>query len=213
MKSVFQRIFKLAHTQPHCIADRLEDHTKMAEQGIGHLKRDLGQSILSLAQVKAAAIRLKKDLEEQKKLANDYERRTMLILQRTQRGELDQSEAERLASEASVKKEKAMQMAGTLQGDYTQQEQILEQLQAKVDKLKRAITRYEHELLTLKARSRTAVLVRKINQQLVSVDSLSTIAMLKRMKNKVMEEEFLAEAYGELSEVGMEARENIQMVL
>ncbi len=162
----------------------------------------MGQSILSLAQVKGASIRLKKNLEEQKKLANDYERRTMFVLQRAQRGHLEQSEAVQLVREASLNKEKATEMAITLREDHNRQEQILEQLQAKVDRIKRTISRYEHELLTLKARSCTAVCMRKINQHLAGADALGTPAMLKKINNQVIEEEFLAEAYGEISEVG-----------
>jgi phage shock protein A len=185
----------------------------MTEQGIRDLKNDLQGAMTSLAQVKAIAIRLKKDAEDQKKLARDYERRAMLLLQKMQNGGLNQADAERLASEALSKKEDALQKATTLQSEYKQQRTMSDQLQAKVEKLKQTITRYENELVTLRARARTASSMRKINQQMSKIDSSSTIALLEKMKNKVMEEESLAEAYGEISDDSTDIDEEIEKAL
>jgi len=213
MPSLFQRIFKLGQAQTHSIVDSLEDPIKMTEQGIRDLKQGLEKSISSLARVKAITIRLKKDVEDKKHLANDYERKAMLLLQKMQKKELDQDEAEQLATEALNKKDKVIQMAATLQGDYKKQQQMAEQLQTKVEQLKQTITRYEHELVALKARARTAASMRKINQQLAGVDSSSTIAMLEKMKDKVVEEESLAEAYADVSEVGADVDAAIEKAL
>lgn len=197
---VFNRLFKVAQSEAHTVVDKLEDPIKMTEQGIRDLKKDLQGAMTSLAQVKAGAIRLKKDAEDQKKLAADYERKAMLLLQKMQQGNLDQVEAESLASEALAKKEEAAQRAQSLTADYKAQQQMADQLQAKVNKLRQTITRYENELVTLRARARTAESMRKINQQMAKVDSDGTISMLEKMKSKVMEEESLAEAYGQISD-------------
>ncbi len=213
MPSLFQRIFKLGQAQTHSIVDSLEDPIKMTEQGIRDLKQDLEKSISSLAQIKAVTIRLKKDVKDKKHLANDYERKAMLLLQKMQKKELDQDEAEQLATEALNKKDKVIQRAARLQGDYKKQQQLAEQLQTKVEQLKQTITRYEHELVALKARARTAASMRKINQQLAGVDSSGTIAMLEKMKDKVVEEESLAEAYADVSEVGADVDAAIEKAL
>ena len=197
---VFNRLFKVAQSEAHTVVDKLEDPIKMTEQGIRDLKKDLQGAMTSLAQVKAGAIRLKKDADDQKKLAADYERKAMLLLQKMQQGSLDQAEAESLASEALAKKEEAAQRAQSLTTDYKAQQQMADQLQAKVNKLRQTITRYENELVTLRARARTAESMRKINQQMSKVDSNGTISMLEKMKSKVMEEESLAEAYGQISD-------------
>jgi len=198
--SVFKRLFRVAKAEAHSVVDKLEDPIKLTEQGIRDLKKDLQSAMVSLAQVKATAIRLKKDADDQKKLAHDYERKAMLLLQKMQQGQMDQAEAERLATEALGKKEEALQRAATLNADYKAQQQMADQLQAKVQKLKQTIARYENELVTLKARARTASSMKKINEQMAKVDSSGTIAMLEKMKEKVMEEESLAEAYGEIAE-------------
>ena len=210
---LFQRIFKVGEAQAHSIVDKLEDPIRMTEQGIRDLKSDLQKAMTSLAQVKAIAIRHKKDADDQKKLAADYERKAMLLLQKMQSGDLDQAEADRLATEAINKKEEAIQRGQTLMSEHKQQQAMSDQLQAKVEKLRQTITRYENELVTLRARARTAESTRKINQQLANVDSSSTIAMLEKMKNKVQEEESLAEAYGDIADAGKSIDMEIDDVL
>ncbi|MDZ7266564.1 MAG: PspA/IM30 family protein [candidate division KSB1 bacterium] len=213
MPSIFQRVFKIAQSEAHAAIDKLEDPIKLTEQGIRDLKNDLQAAMVSLAQVKALAIRMKKDAEEQQRLAADYERKAMLLLQRGQSGELEAAQADKLATEALTRKEEAAQRANSLLTDYQAQEKMAGQLQVKVDKLKQTITRYENELATLKARARTASSMRKINQQLANVDSSSTLHMLERMKNKVSEEEALAEAYGEVVTGGTSLDEQIDQAL
>ncbi len=213
MAGVFQRIFKVGQAQAHSVVDKLEDPIRMTEQGIRDLKSDLQKAMVALAQVKATAIRLKKDADDQKKLSQDYERKAMLLLQKMQSGDLQQAEAERLASEALNKKEETAGRGTTLQTDYKKQQQTSDQLQAKVQTLKQTVTRYENELVTLKARAKTASSMRKINQQLSNVDSSGTIAMLEKMKNKVEEEESLAEAYGDISEIDIGVDQEIDKAL
>ena len=211
--SFFQRIFKNVQSQAHSVVDQLEDPIKLSEQGIRELKKDLQGSMRSLAQVKAITIRLKKNSDDQRKLANDYERKAMLLLQKMKSGNLQDAEAERLATEALTKKEEALQRADTLTKDHEQQKAMGDQLQAKVQTLKETITRYETELVTLKARAKTATSMRKINQQMSNVDSSSTIALLEKMKDKVIEEESLAEAYGEMTDASVTLDEEINKTL
>jgi phage shock protein A len=213
MVSVFQRLFKIGQAEAHSVVDKLEDPIRMTEQGIRDLKKNLQEAMTSLAQVKATAIRLKKDADDQKKLAQDYERKAMLLLQKLQQGEMQRPEAERLASEALNKKQEAAKREATLQTDYQRQQQMADQLQTKVESIKQTISHYENELVTLKARAKTASSMRKINQQLAKVDTSGTISMLEKMKNKVQEEESLAEAYGAIAAVDAGVDSEIEKAL
>jgi phage shock protein A len=197
--SIFTRLFKVGQSHAHTIVDKFEDPIKMTEQGIRDLKNDLQKAMSSLAQVKGIAIRTRKDAEGKKKLAADYERKAMLLLQKMQSGDLDAQEAERLATEALSKKEQHAQEAVRLAQEAERHEQMANNLQANVNKIKSSITTYENDLVTLKARARTASSTRKINEQLAKVDSTGTIAMLEKMKAKVEEDESLAMAYGDMA--------------
>jgi phage shock protein A len=82
--SFFRRLFKVGQSNAHVIIDKIEDPIKMTEQGIRDLKNDLQESMTSLAEVKGIVIRTRKAAENQKKLAADYERKAMLLLQKDQ---------------------------------------------------------------------------------------------------------------------------------
>jgi phage shock protein A len=198
MASIFSRIFKIGQSEAHSVIDQLEDPIKMSEQGIRDLKKNLHEAMTGLAQVKAVALRLKKDCDDQERSAGEYERKAMLLLQKMQSGELDGAKAESLASQALVRKEEATQRGTTLKTDYLAQQKAADGLQTKVERLRRDVGRYENELVTLRARARTAASMKKVNKQLAGVDSSSTIAMLEKMKDRVVEDESLAAAYGEL---------------
>jgi phage shock protein A len=197
--NLFRRIFKVGEAEAHNMVNRLEDPIKMTEQGIRDLKRDLQGAMTGLAEVKGVAVRLNKEAEDAKRQVGEYERKAMLLLQRAQEGQLDVAQAERLATDALTQKEKASERATQMARDAQQQQAMASQLQEKVQQLKSTIQTYENELVTLRARAKTAASTKKINQQLAKVDASSTIAMLERMKNKVEEDEALAQAYGEVA--------------
>ncbi len=200
MASIFGRIFKIGQSEAHSVVDKLEDPIKMTEQGIRDLKKNLQEAMVGLAQVKSVALRLKKDSDDQSRSAGEYERKAMLLLQRAQSGDMDQAQAEDLATQALARKEEAAQRGISLEGDYQAQQKAADGLQVQVERLRRDIGRYENELVTLRARARTAASMKKVNKQLAGVDSSSTIAMLEKMKNRVDEDESLAAAYGELNQ-------------
>ena len=213
MASIFSRIFKVAQAESHSAVNHLEDPIKMTEQGIRDLKTNLQEAMQGLAQVKSVALRMKKDLDDQKRIAGDYERKAMLLLGKGQDGSMDAAQVESLATQALTKKEEALGKATGLQSDWQTQQNAADALQGKVEKLKRDITRYENDLVTLRARARTAASMKKVNKQLAGADSSGTIAMLEKMKARVEEDESLAAAYGELSDGGSSIDDDIDKAL
>nr|WP_319400115.1 PspA/IM30 family protein [uncultured Carboxylicivirga sp.] len=196
---IFNRIFNVGKAEAHAIVDKLEDPIKMTEQGIRDLKQDLDKSLQALAEVKAMAIRSKKDLNDSKSLAQNYEQKAILLIQKAEKGELDVAEADRLATESLSKKEEALDAAKRAQEEVTRFDNNIATLDKNVKKLKSTISSYENELRTLKARARVSSATQKINKQLSGIDSSGTVSMLEKMKEKVAQQEALSEAYGEIS--------------
>jgi phage shock protein A len=211
--SLFKRLFRVSQSEAHAIVDKFEDPIKMTEQGIRDLKKDLQASMTSLAEVKAIAIRTRREADNHRKLAVDYERKAMMLLQKMQNGEIDQADAERLATQALNKKEESAADAVRLAQEAERHEQMASQLQANVNKIKSGVNTYENDLVTLKARAKTAAATKKINQQIARVDSSGTIAMLEKMKNKVEEDEALALAYGEMADLDKSVDDEIDEAL
>ena len=211
--SVFKRLFRVSQAEAHAIVDKFEDPIKMTEQGIRDLKKDLQASMTSLAEVKAIAVRTRREADNHKKLTVDYERKAMMLLQKMQSGEMDQADAERLATQALNKKEQSAADAMRLAQEAERHEQMAGQLQANVNKIKSGVNTYENDLVTLKARAKTAAATKKINQQIARVDSSGTIAMLEKMKSKVEEDEALALAYGEMADLDKSVDDEIDAAL
>ncbi len=196
--SIFKRLFKVGQSQAHSVVDKFEDPIKLTEQGIRDLKKDLQEALTSLAEVKGIAIRTRKDANSKKKLAADYERKAMLLLQKMQSGSLDAQEAERLATEALGKKEQFANDTLRIAQEAERHEQMANKLQSNVNKLKSQVSSYENDLTTLRARAKTASSTKKINMQLSKIDSSGTVAMLEKMKAKVEDDEALAIAYADV---------------
>ncbi len=199
--NLFARIFKFFQSEAHSALNKFEDPVKMLEQGIRDLKKDFDESMQAVAQVKAIAIGAKKELETKKQIAEDYERKAMLILKKAQNNEMDSQEADRLASEALQKRKDALDHAAQLTTDIKGYEESLKKLETKVKNLKTQIQKWEDECTSLKARAQVAKTTKKINKQLSKIDSNSTTAMLEDMKTRIQAEENLAEAYNELAEI------------
>ncbi|MEC7843115.1 MAG: PspA/IM30 family protein [Candidatus Latescibacterota bacterium] len=213
MAGIFQRLFKTGEAQAHALVDKLEDPIKMSDQAIRDLKKDLHQSLQSLAEVKSIGIRMNKDADDAKQLAQDYERKAMLLLQKAQSGELDASDADRLAGESLTRKEEAAARAIECGQQAAAQQDMVAKLHNNVNDLKSKIASYENDLLMLKARAKTADATRKINQRMANVDSGGTVALLERMKEKVDEEEALSQAYGEMGDAATSVDDEISKAL
>ncbi len=197
----FSRLFKVFEANAHSAVDQLEDPVKLAEQGIRDLRKDLDSNIKALAEVKAIAIGIRKDLETKKAQAQDYENKAMLLLKKSQSGELSADEADRLASEALARKEALVSDSARLSNDLAHQDTLVQNMEGQIRQLKSQIGHWENEAKMLKARSKVAGATQKLNKQLARIDSDGTIAMLERMKEKVSTEEALAESYGSIAQI------------
>jgi phage shock protein A len=198
--SLFSRLFKIGQAEAHSAVDKLEDPIKLTEQGLRDLRQEFDKALHALAEVKAMAIRARNDGEQARQRAADYEGKAIQLLQRAQRGELVATEADRLAGEALLKKAEHDAHATRAAVDQGKFEASASQLDQNVQQLKTTIGQWENELQTLKARVRVSTATRTINEQLARLDSTGTIALLERMKERVAQDEALAESYGQLAQ-------------
>ena len=213
MAGLFARLLRFGQSEAHSLVDQFEDPIKMTEQGIRDLKKDLTEAMQSLAQVKSIVVRMRNDAGNKKKLAADYEQKAMALLQKGQSGSIEASDAERLATEALSRKETAGKEAVRLSQELINQENMANQIQKNVDKLRSTVQSYENDLVTLRARAKTASATKKLNAQIANVDSGGTIAMLEKMRDKVQEDESLAQAYGEMADTSSSVDDQINKAL
>ncbi len=210
---IFSRLFKVGQSEAHAVVDKLEDPIKMTEQGIRDMKKDLDKALQALAEVKAFSIRAKRELAQANNIARDYETKAILILQKAEKGDISSEDADRLATEALTKKEQSLEDVKRSQTEVDTFEKNIAQLDINVKKLRSNISKYENELKTLKARAKVSNATKKINKSLSGVDSSSTIAMLEKMKDKVNQDEAMAEAYGDIAGESRSLDDEINSVL
>ncbi len=210
---ILGRLGKIFQAEANAAIDNMEDPVKMAEQGLRDLRENLKKSIEALAEVKAMAIRSKNEAANYKAQAESYQQKAVALLQRAQQGQLNPTEAERLAGEALKKKNEMLQQYQVAWNNYQQYQAQVEKLEATVRNLKQNIQKWENEVRMLKARASVAKATKKVNQELANIDYSSTVSMLERMKEKVAKDEALAQSYAELSMPEKDVDEEINQAL
>lgn len=213
MNNLFIRIFKFIQSNAHALLNRFEDPVKLTEQGIRDLKKDFDESMKNVAKVKAISIGTKKDIEAKTQIAKDYEQKALILLKKAQTGELEQAEADRLATEALKKKQEAVTEVKRLTAEVKNYDVMLSEMEKKILDLKNQIQKWEAEYASLKARAAVAKTTKKINMQLSSISTDSTTAMLEEMKTRISEEENLALAYGETAMLGTSIDDEINKAI
>lgn len=211
--NIFRRLFKIGQAESHSAVDQLENPIKLTEQGIRDMKEELDKSLHALAEVKALAIRARNDIETYNNTAGDYEHKAVLLLKKAQAGEMPSAEADRLASEALLKKDSSLQQADRSKAEREKFEQSINLLDQNIKTIKSNISKWENELKTLKARVKVSDATQRLNKQLAQIDSNSTVSMLERMRDKVAQQEALAESYGEIANESRSIDAEIDKVL
>jgi phage shock protein A len=209
----FKRLFKIGQAEANNALEKLEDPIKLTEQGIRDLKQDLNKSLQSLAEVKALAIRARNDADGFLEKTIEYERKAMLLLQKAEKGDLDLTEAERLATEALIKKEEQTVLLNQAKNNQINFDDKVSQLNKNIETIKSNVSKWENELKTLKARVKVSEATKKLNKQMANIDSNNTVSLLERMKDKVIEEEALAESYGEIVNANRSIDEDINSAI
>ncbi len=211
--SWFKRLFRIGKAEAHAALDKLEDPIKMTEQGIRDLKGNLEKALVALAEVKAMGIRANGDAEGYEAKAKEYETKAMMLLKKAQAGELDAAEGDRLASEALLRKEENEKLAVQARKNQGYFEKNGDKLNENIQNLRTNIAKYENELKTLKARAAVSSATKNINKDLANIDSSSTVSMLEKMKEKVAQEEALAESYADIAKEGRSLDQEIDDAL
>ena len=211
--NIFKRLFKIGQAEANSAIDKLEDPIALTEQGIRDMKSDLDRSLQALAEVKALAIRSRNELEEAASKADDYQKKAMLILQKAQNGDMDTAQADRLATEALMKKDACIKRTEVATVNQKKMEESVRSLDANVKTIRSNISKWDNELKALKARVKVSTATKNINKQMAQIDSSGTVSMLEKMKLKVEQDEALAASYGEIAQESRSVDEEIDKVL
>jgi phage shock protein A len=213
MWEFIKRIFRIGKAEANNAVDKLERPITMTKQGIRDLKADLDESLKALAQIKATAIRTRREVNNQKEQADDYKKKAKALLQMGLDGRKDEGEANRLAAEAMARREEVVKTYQVSLGNQKRYDEMVSKMESKIRMLKSQIGKWENELKTLEARDKASKATGKINKQLANIDSSGTLAMLEKMREKVEEQEALSDAYGEMADTSKTIDDEIDKAL
>lgn len=211
--NIFKRILRIGQAEIHAAVEKMEDPIKMTEQGLRELREDVAEATEAYAKVKATAIRTENEQVAATKESVSYGEKAMLIMQKSQRGEVAIDKAEELAKEALSLRRQYAADAETLAQQAIAHQASATELLKNIEILKDNLAKWEKELKTLKARVTVSKATQQVNKQLAHIDTNSTIAMLERMKNKVEDNEALSKAYGEIANTKHDLKKELDDVL
>lgn len=186
------------------LSAELRQPIQAVERAVAELETSLADATDGLSQVKAVVVDLKRQVDEQRMLANDYEARARQTLLAVQSGELTREQAQDRAGRAMTLREQALDRLRDLEGEHGRRRQAADGLQARVEGLRREIAGHQNELVTLRARARTAQSMEKINRRLAGMDPNDALSALETVRHRVESSEAMAHAYGEVGKIGQD---------
>lgn len=207
--NIFKRLYTIGKAEINSVLENFEDPIKLTEKGISDMKNQLSESMEALAKLKALSIRKKNEIESEEQAAKDYYMKAILLVQKSEKGEIEVSEADRLAKESLKKQNIAQERAENLKKENEKLQDDCEKMQANINNLKSSISKWENELRTLEARVQVSEATKDINQKMTQIDSSSAVSMLEKLKEKVVQQEAMAEAYSDISKAGKSVDEEI----
>jgi phage shock protein A len=213
MWEFIKRLFRIGKAEANAAVDKLERPITLTKQGIRDLKKDLDESLKSLAEVKATAIRSKREAHNHMEAAEDYKKKAKALLQMALDGRKDEAEANRLAAEAMARREESLKLYQVAKTNQDKFEELVSKMETKIRSLKSQVAKWENELKTLIARDKVSKATGKLNKQLANIDSSGTLSMLEKMKEKVEEQEALSDAYGDMADETKTIDEEINAAL
>ncbi|WP_292011236.1 PspA/IM30 family protein [Chryseobacterium sp.] len=211
--NIFKRLFNIGKAEIHSAIDGFEDPIKLTEQGIRDMKEQLAKSVEALAQLKALSIRKKNESETEEQTAKDYYNKAVILVQKAEKGEVDIAEADRLAKEALKKQTSSQENSSSLKKEHEKLQGECEKMQGNINQLKSSISKWENELKTLKARVQVSEATKDINKKMTQIDTSSTVNMLEKLKDRVVQQEAMAEAYLDIANAGKSVDEEIDAIV
>lgn len=207
--NIFKRLYAIGKAEINSALENFEDPIKLTEAGIADMKDQLSENVEALAQMKALSIRKKNEAESEAQLANDYYAKAVVLIQKSEKGEVEASESDRLAKEALKKHNEAQKKTEVLKTECEKLQTECEKMQTNINQLRSNISKWENELRTLEARVQVSEATKDINRKMTQIDSSSAVSMLEKLKERAVRNEAVSEAYSELANTGKSVDEEI----
>lgn len=189
-----QRMRTVIAANLNALISKAEDPEKMLEQLILDMQTQFADARRQVAAAMADEKRLKKQYENQERLAQEWEEKAKKALL---------AGREDLARQALARKAEHDRMAQEFKTQWEAQAQAVEQLRATLQQLNKKIEEAKRKKNLLIARAKRADAQKKIQETMAGLSDTSAFDAFARMEEKVEQREAEAEVTAELAgEVG-----------
>jgi len=177
----------------------IDEPVQKIEDEIKLLKRELIEHLKHLAEMKAMYIRQRKQTDMFKSQAQGYEKKARLLLEKAQRGELPENEADSLAIQALSKKDEIMKSVEGSERGLKKHHDAVQKMQEHTHRLKFQIQQWEQELRTLQTRARISAATKRMNERRMVKEGDSIEISFQQISERVAADEALAESYASIN--------------
>ena len=188
---IFQKFSMLIRSNINEAIARAENPEKMLNQVLIDMREQLAKAKQEVAVAIADERKLKSQMEEETKLANDWEHRAMLAV-----GE----NRDDLAKQALLRQEEHAERANNLSETWQKQAFETEKLKDSLRQLNDKIEEAKRKRNLLVAKQKRAQAQRRIHETMAGLNDRSAFEVFDRMAEKIEETERMAIASAEVSE-------------
>jgi phage shock protein A len=194
---IFDRLKTVISSNINDLINKAENPEKMLNQLIVDMNQQMLESKKSVAMAIADEKKLERELQEQKRIAGEWERKAIIAVK---------ANRDDLAKEALSRKQEAENYYVQLKPQWDSQKVAVEKLKETLRQLQNKIDEASRKKNILVARAKRAEAQEKIHKTMSSISgSTSAFDTFDRMAKKVDELEARAEAQGELADLSQSA--------
>jgi phage shock protein A len=188
---IFQKFSMLIRSNINEAIARAENPEKMLNQVLIDMREQLAKAKQEVAVAIADERKLKAQMEEETKLANDWEHRAMLAVSENR---------DDLAKQALLRQEEHSERANNLSETWQKQAFETEKLKDSLRQLNDKIEEAKRKRNLLVAKQKRAQAQRRIHETMAGLNDRSAFEVFDRMAEKIEESERMAIASAEVSE-------------
>jgi phage shock protein A len=193
--SVFKRLYDISRAELTDVSEEFDFPIRRTEETIKHLNINMDNLVYQYIEVKALYISAKKKATALKEMAFEYERKAILFLKKGQEGSLSVTEADKFAKQALDLMEQTLSESTEAEKEARNLNLQVEKMYMLIQKTKNELGLEHSDLNTMQSRVRLDKANKNFDRMYQTFDTEETIAMLERMKEKILLQEKIAKSY------------------
>jgi phage shock protein A len=194
---ILDRVSMLVRSNVNDLLDRAENPEKTLDQVIRDMASAINQAKGQVAETIAQKNLLEEDLNEDRKLAEEWRRKAELAVRRG---------ADDLAREALRRHKDYLANAQVYETQLASQQEVVDKLKGQLTALQSKYEDIVRNRQVLISRHRTAQATQKVMKTAAAMSGMDPTSELSRMEEKIRMEEARAKAAGEIEDTSIEGR-------